>query len=55
MTTKKWTRFGLAAAISLALCTVSVILLLACMKPMEDLSYDLSLGWEEESEGIPWC
>lgn len=53
MTTKKWTRFGLAAAISLALCTVSVILLLACMKPMEDLSYDLSLGWEEESEGIP--
>lgn len=50
---KKWIRFGAAALLALILCTVSGGLLLTCMKPMEDRTYDLSLTWEGESEGAP--
>lgn len=54
MDIKKWIRFGLTAAISLALCTVSGILLLNCMTPMENLVYDLSMQWEGEAMPEDW-
>ena len=48
---KKWTRLG-AAILTLTLCLMFGVLLLNCMKPMEDRAYDLSLmSWE--GEGVP--
>ena len=48
---KKWTRLW-AAILTLTLCVVFGVLLLNCMKPMEDRAYDLSLmDWE--GEGVP--
>lgn len=52
---KKWMRFGAAALLALILCIVSGVLLLACMKPMEDRVYDLSLmSWEGEGAPEDW-
>ncbi|WP_160638519.1 hypothetical protein, partial [Pseudoflavonifractor sp. 60] len=50
---KKWTRLG-AAVLTLTLCLVFGILLLNCMKPMEDRVYDLSLGWATEAMPEGW-
>lgn len=51
---RKWTRFGLAAVISLALCMVSGMLLLDRMKPGEDMIYDLSMIGTEEALRKDW-
>lgn len=40
----KRTRFGAAALLTLTLCAVFGVLLLECMKPMEERTYDLSLA-----------
>ena len=50
---KKWTRLG-AAVLTLTLCLVFGVLLLSCMKPMEDRAYDLSLGWTTEAMPEGW-
>lgn len=49
---EKWKLFG-AVVLTLTLCITSVALLFECMKPMENKSYDLSLGFESEGEGMP--
>lgn len=54
MKRKKWTCFILAAVVSLTLCIVSGLFLLTCMKPMDDLTYDLSLQWEGEAMPEDW-
>lgn len=51
---RKWMRFGAAAILALTLCAVSAALLLACMKPMEDQAYDLTLGWTTEAKPEGW-
>jgi hypothetical protein len=51
---KRWMGFGAAAILSLTLCLVFGGLLLACMRPMEDKSYDLSLQWEGEAMPEDW-
>ena len=51
---KKYVRFGAAALLALVLCAVSGGLLLACMEPMEDQVYDLSLTWEGEAVPEGW-
>ncbi|MDE7245498.1 MAG: ATP-binding protein [Oscillospiraceae bacterium] len=51
---KKWTRFGAAAILALTLCAVSGALLLACMRPMENRTCDLSLFWEGEAIPEGW-
>ncbi len=51
---KKWTRLG-AAILTLTLCLMFGVLLLNCMKPMEDRAYDLSLmSWEGEGAPEGW-
>ena len=50
---RKWMRFGAAAVLALTLCAASAALLLACMTPMEDRAYDLSLDWAGEAEAMP--
>ena len=48
---KKWTRLG-ASMLTLTLCLMFGVLLLNCMRPVEDRAYDLSLmSWE--GEGMP--
>lgn len=52
---KKWTRFGAAAVLALALCAASAALLLSRMRPAEDQVYDLSLlCWEAEAIPEDW-
>lgn len=51
---KKWIRFGAAVILALTLCAVSAALLLACMKPMEDRAYDLSLHFTGEAIPEGW-
>lgn len=51
---RKWMRFGAAAILALTLCAVSAVLLLACMKPMEDRAYDFSLSWTTEAMPEGW-
>ena len=50
---KKWTRLG-AAILTLTLCLMFGVLLLNCMKPMEDRAYDLSLMWAGEAMPEDW-
>ena len=50
---KKWTRLG-AAILTLTLCLMFGVLLLNCMKPMEDRAYDLSLMWAGEAMPEGW-
>lgn len=50
---KKWMRLG-AAILTLTLCIAFGALLLACMRPMEDRAYDLSLGWKTEAMPEDW-
>ena len=48
---KKWTRLG-ASMLTLTLCLMFGVLLLNCMRPVEDRAYDRSLmSWE--GEGMP--
>lgn len=54
MAIRKWIYFGLAVAISLTLCSVSGMLLLAHMIPAEDPIYDLSLFSSEEAVPRDW-
>ena len=51
---RKWMRFAAAAFLALTLCAVSAALLLACMIPMEDRAYDLSLHWTTEAMPPGW-
>ena len=51
---KKWMRFGAAAVLAVTLCAASAALLLACMTPMEDRAYDLSLMWAGEAMPEGW-
>lgn len=51
---KKWACFGAAALLALTLCAMSGALLLACMRPMEDRAYDLSLVWAGEAIPEGW-
>lgn len=52
---KKETRFWGAAILTLTLCILFGGLLLACMKPMENRAYDLSLmDWEWEAAPEDW-
>lgn len=51
---RKWMRFGAAAILALTLCAASAALLLACMKPMEDRAYDLTLSWTTEAKPEGW-
>ena len=51
---RKWIRFGAAVILALTLCAVSAALLLACMKPMEDRAYDLTLHWTTEAMPAGW-
>ena len=50
---KKWARLG-AAILTLTLCLMFGALLLNCMKPMEDRTYDLSLIWAGEAMPEGW-
>ena len=50
---KKWTRLW-AAILTLTLCLLFGALLLACMRPMEDRAYDLSLMWAGEAMPEGW-
>ena len=52
-TMKKWARLG-AAILTLTLCLMFGALLLNCMKPMEDRTYDLSLIWVGEAMPEGW-
>ena len=51
---KQWTHFAAAAVLTLTLFVVSGVLLLACMEPMEERSYDLSLLWAGEAVPEGW-
>lgn len=51
---RKWIRFGAAALLTVTLCIAFGALLLACMRPMEDRAYDLSLTWAGESMPEGW-
>jgi hypothetical protein len=51
---KKETRFWGAVILTLTLCVLFGGLLLACMRPMEDRAYDLSLMWEGEAMPEGW-
>lgn len=51
---KNWVRFGAAAVLTVTLCAAFGGLLLACMEPMEDRAYDLSLQWEGEAMPKDW-
>ena len=50
---KKWMCLG-AAVLTLTLCAAFGGPLLACMEPMEDQVYDLSLTWEGEAVPEGW-
>lgn len=51
---KKRMRFGAAALLAVTLCIAFGALLLACMRPMEDRAYDLSLTWAGEAMPEGW-
>ncbi|MEY8388583.1 ATP-binding protein [Oscillospiraceae bacterium 38-13] len=51
---KKWTCLW-AAILTLTLCLMFGVLLLNCMKPMENRAYDLSLMWAGEAVPEDWA
>lgn len=51
---RKWMRFGAAALLAVTLCIAFGALLLACMRPVEDRAYDLSLTWAGEAIPEGW-
>lgn len=51
---KKWTRFGAAALLALALCAAFGRVLTVYYQPMESAAYDLSLSWEGEAMPDGW-